>query len=325
MANELFNKALKAHQSGDLNSAERLYKKFLKSAPREFNALQLLGVVLHAKGDDETALKYMLSSLKIKPNQPQVILNVASCQRKLKQYDAALKTLQQLISKDPGNFAAFRSRIYVLVEMKNYDRAYNELDRKISKFPDHYELFNLLGAVSSECHDYPKAISAYEKAVSIRPGSDVSRHNLGLAYRLNGESEKALKEYLIVLNSGKHSYQLMHNLGNAYSDIGHFEQAITFYQNALKLNYRYIDTHINLNDVLWEMGDKKNYLRSFQKAIEMYPHDSGFMFHYVRRLSRISQFALMKQCLDSCKKTLFQRTRIPLPVRQSTYQTRTKS
>lgn len=301
MTIEIFNRALKAHQSGDLNSAQVYYKKFLSVAPREPNALQLLGVVLHAKGDNESALKYMLASLKIKPDQPQVMLNVATCQRQLRQYEAALLTLHQLIKKDSGNFAAFKCKMYVLVEMGNYKQAYNDLNRQITKFPGHYELYNLLGAVASECNDYPKAIRAYIKAIAIRPNSDVTRHNLGLAYRLNSEPEKALKEYLIVLNSGNQSYQLMHNLGNAYADIGHLEQAVTYFQNALKLNYGYLDTHINLNDVLWELGNKKNYLQSFQKAISLFPEEPAFLFHYVRRLFRLSLYDKMKEYLDKGK------------------------
>lgn len=301
MTTEIFNRALKAHQLGDLNSAQAYYKKFLSVAPREPNALQLLGVVLHAKGDNESALKYMQASLKIKPDQPQVMLNVATCQRQLRQYDAALATLHQLIKRDSANFAAFKCKMYVLVEMENFAQAYNELNRQINRFPGHYELYNLLGAVASECDDYPKAIKAYEKAIAIRPGSDVTRHNLGLAYRFSGEPEKALKEYLIVLNSGKHSYQLMHNLGNAYSDIGHLEQAVTYFHNALKLNYGYLDSHINLNDVLWELGNRKQYLQSFKKAMSLFPEDPAFLFQYARRLCRLSQYEAMRECLDKGK------------------------
>lgn len=299
MSNELFNRGLKAHKSGDLNSAVQYYQKFLKIAPREYNALQLLGVVLHAKGDDENALKYMLASLKIKPDQPQVMLNVASCQRQLGLFDEALNTLNLLIKRDPANFSAFKSRMNVLVEMKNYQQAYKELSRQINQFPGHYELYNLLGAVATDSEDYTKAINAYQKAIQIRPGSDVARHNLGLAWWHSGEPEKALKEYQLVLNSGKHSYQLMHNMGNAYADIGHLEQAVTFFNNALKLNYSYLDTHINLNKVLWEMNDKKQFLRSFQKAMKLYPEDPAYLFQYARQLCKTASHEIAKAALYS--------------------------
>ncbi|BDX05736.1 tetratricopeptide repeat protein [Planctobacterium marinum] len=284
MTADLFKKALHAHQSGDLKSASEYYQKLLKRAPREYNALQLLGGVYHAQGDNRSALKYLLASLKIKPDQPQVMLNVATCQRQLQEYTAALGTLSQVIRKDPANFGAFKSRMFVLVEMGDYQRAYQELDTQIHKFPGHYELYNLLGAVASECEHYQKAIKAYKKALKIRPNSDVARHNLGLAYCQNNEPENALKEYLIVLNSGKHSYQLMHNLGNAYLDLGHFEQAITYFNNALKLNYKSLDSHKKLSDSLWQSGEIKNYLRNFETAIKKYPDEKKFLYEYVHRL-----------------------------------------
>lgn len=304
MSIELFNRGLKAHKSGDLNAATQYYQQFLKVAPREHNALQLLGVVLHARGDNEGALKYMLASLKIKPNQPQVMLNVASCQRQLGLFDDALKTLNTVIKRDPANFAAFKGRMNVLVEMKDYQQAYKELSRQISQFPGHYELYNLLGAVASDCEDHAKAIHAYQKAIRIRPGSDVARHNLGLAYRNNGEPEKALKEYQLVLNSGKHSHQLMHNLGNAYADIGHLEQAVTFFNNALKLNYAHLETHIDLNEVLWEMGDKKHFLRSLQKAMSLYPDEPAFLFHYAKKLCQTSSYKEARDVLESKRSIL---------------------
>lgn len=304
MSTELFKKALQAHQSGNLALASEYYQKFLKRNPREYNALQLLGTVYHARGDNETALRYLQSSLKVKAEQPQVMLNVATCQRQLKDYDAALKTLSHLVRKDASNFGAFKARMFVLVEMGDFQRAYQELDAQIHKFPGHYELYNLLGAVACECKHYSKAIKAYQKAVKIRPNSDVARHNLGLAYLQNGEPEKALKEYQLVLNSGKHSYQLMHNLGNAYFELGHFEQALTYFNNALKLNYKSIDTHRRVSDTLWEMGNSKQFVQTFESALKRIPDDPKYLFEYVRRLLRVQRITDAEARLEAQLQTL---------------------
>ncbi|MCC2605522.1 2OG-Fe(II) oxygenase family protein [Planctobacterium marinum] len=299
MSADLFKKALQAHQSGDLRSASEYYQKVLQRVPREHNALQLLGGVFHAQGDNATALKYLQASLNIKPDQPQVMLNVATCQRQLQDYSGALTTLKQLMRRDSANFGAFKCRMFVLVEMGDYERAYQELNAQIHKFPGHYELYNLLGAVASECEHFEKAIRAYQKALKIRPNSDVARHNLGLAYRQNGEPEKALKEYQIVLNSGKHSYQLMHNLGDTYFDLGHFEQAATYYRNALKLNFSSLESHIGLSETLWQSGEDKLFLSSFEKAVLKFPDKTRLLYSFIRRLWRVGQYKQAFNLLQS--------------------------
>lgn len=300
---DTFKRALKAHQEGDLNAAMEYYQKFLKVAPREYNALQLLGGVYHAKGDNVTALKYLQASLNIKPEQPQVMLNAATCQRQLQDYPGALATLSKLIRRDSANFGAFKCRMFVLVEMGDYEKAYQELNTQIHKFPGHYELYNLLGAVASECEHYEKAIRAYQKALKIRPNSDVARHNLGLAYRKNGEPEKALKEYQIVLNSGKHSYQLMHNLGDTYFDLGHFEQAATYFRNALKHNFASVESHIGLSETLWQSGEDKLFLNSFEKAVARFPDKYKLLYAYIRRLFRVQHYQKALEVLQSKPET----------------------
>lgn len=293
MSNEWFNRALKAHQQGELHIAAKCYQKYLAAKPKDPNALQLYGVVMHALGDDDTAQKYMQASLKIKPDQPQVMLNLASCQRKLKEYDNALQTVSILIRKDPANFNAFRSRMFILVEKGDYRVAFKELENQIHKFPGHFDLYNLLGAVASECKQYDKAISAYSKAVKIRPNSDIARHNLGLAYRHIGNPKLALQEYHVVLNSGKHSYQLMHNLGDAYTDLGHLQKAVSYYKSAIKLDPKRIETHLRLVELLWQMRDTKQPFNALIKAMQNHADCIGLAFVY-------ANFLLQTGDIDEC-------------------------
>lgn len=304
MSIEFFNRATKAHQSGDLHSAEQLYIKFLQYSPKDPNALQLLGVVCHAKGDFESALMHMKASLKVKSNQPHVLLNLAMCQRQSRQHNEALKTFNKLLKQVPDHAVAFKNKIQLLSEMGRNEQALTELRHKIDTSSGNFELFSLLGEISSNCKLYPDAISAYNKAIDLKPVSAVALHNLGLAYRLNAEPEKALTAYHKALDVGKPVYQLMHNLGNAYSDLGQLEKAIEYYQKALKLNFGYIETHINLNDLLWETGNTTHYLQSYIQAIFTFPDDPVFVYQYVRRLFRISQYELALKVLDS-KKAMF--------------------
>lgn len=301
MKTKLLKKAINVHRKGDLSQAESLYKNLLERYPRDHNILQLLGAVFYAQAKFESAVKVMGQSLQIKPEQPLVLMNFAICQRHLRHFAGAEETIEKLLAIEPSNIEAFKLKVDVLIDTGREQQAYAMLQNNISKINSNYNLLSRYGSVASAVKDYATAINAYNKALEIKPNSLVVRHNLGLAYRLYGDSKSAIKHYHTALELGKPSYQLMHNMGNAHSDIGELSESIYYYQKALALNFAYLETHINLNDVIWETGNKHNYLISLVEAIRLYPDEPAFLYEYARRLFRLSEFDRMKQALS--KKT----------------------
>ena len=57
--------AVTLHQQGRLDDAERLYNGVLRGAPRDFDALHLLGVLMHQRGRSAEALKLIAKALRV--------------------------------------------------------------------------------------------------------------------------------------------------------------------------------------------------------------------------------------------------------------------
>src|SRR5437867_7497958 len=73
----LLKQALEAHQSGDVDTAIKFYKEFLKLRPASVEARSNLGAALARKGRYEEAIGEYQAALKLAPSNPGVSLNLA--------------------------------------------------------------------------------------------------------------------------------------------------------------------------------------------------------------------------------------------------------
>ena len=64
----LFNQALEAHNAGDLNAAEQIYKETLAIQPDHCEANHNIGIVLVAKNELDKALEFFKLALTASPN-----------------------------------------------------------------------------------------------------------------------------------------------------------------------------------------------------------------------------------------------------------------
>jgi protein O-GlcNAc transferase len=62
---ELFTDALRHHQAGRLNDAERLYRQVLAVDPRHADSLHLLGVIAHQIGRHDLAVELISKAIAI--------------------------------------------------------------------------------------------------------------------------------------------------------------------------------------------------------------------------------------------------------------------
>ncbi|MBD3585260.1 tetratricopeptide repeat protein [Salinimonas sp. HHU 13199] len=120
------------------------------------------------------------------------------------------------------------------------------------------------------CERHQEALVKAKTLYHLNPQSPYNLNELAVCYRLSGEPGKAV-DILTPLAVKKPHYAVYHNLANALSDEGKLSEAISWYRKALKMNPLYIDSHINLNKLLWESGDTSEYLNSFKKAIQAHP------------------------------------------------------
>lgn len=114
--NRAFESAYGLFKNGHHAKAVKAFHEFIKKYPESShvpNAIFWLGSAKFALKDYKGALGIYQSLLKVAPGTPkaaEAMLNIAGCQKELKQKTAAKKTLKQLIAKYPSSEAADKAK-----------------------------------------------------------------------------------------------------------------------------------------------------------------------------------------------------------------------
>ena len=80
-------------------------------------------------------------------------------------------------------------------------------------------------------------------------------------------------------------------LGNTLQALGRVEEAITSFRQALQLDAQLLAAHQALNRLLFERGDQRHYLRSYQAAIAAHPQAVALRVAYADWLTRATRYA----------------------------------
>lgn len=292
------NQALTAHRQGETEQAKRLYMKQLEFSPEDQNAHQLLGVIYLAEKQLDLALMHMNKSLSINPNQPHVLTNLAAVQANMDNIEGAVNSYQKSINIAPDYLDAYLnlSKIYRLND--KLTQAYQLVEGVKGKFLHEKKFVLELGRVYKAIGDFSNLIEVYQQALKRQPLDSELRFDLALVMRLSGNANGALAIYQELAAQGMNNFPLAHNMGNAYSDIGNSDKAIECYSIAVKEKPDYLESHVNLNELLWEQGQLEHFLKSYLFAQQHYPNSGPLHFGYVKALIRTGNYQAAEQHLQ---------------------------
>lgn len=283
------NLAMQAERQGNLDEAKALSLDYIKENPADSNGHFLLGVVWLKQQQPGKAIECLEQADKIAPDNPQILNFLGVCHRHIQDNEQSLHYFKKAYEIQGDAPELLRNILFTLNDMARSEEAKTLIEEKIGKEPENTALLELQAALAQHKKDYETAIRAYSKVCQLQPSRFDAIHNLGVLRRLNGEPELALEQYDLLLSQNIASFQLEHNVANAYADLEQHDKAITHYNKALNLNESYIETHKSLNNLLWETGNKEQFLKSFETALSHNPLNSELRFTYVSALLKNDQ------------------------------------
>ncbi|MGH7551947.1 MAG: tetratricopeptide repeat protein [Longimicrobiales bacterium] len=198
--------AVRLHQEGRLDDADRLYRQAIVRNPSDANALHLFGVLKAQRSEFEAAVELISRSIALEPQNAIAFYNRGNVLRELKRLDEALASfdealirmpahveawsnrgtvLQELgraaealasfdraLSLDRNHIAALFNRANALRQLKRHEEALASYDRVLGLKPDYAEAYNGRGALLQELRRFPEALAAYDKAYRLDPNLD---------------------------------------------------------------------------------------------------------------------------------------------------------
>jgi protein O-GlcNAc transferase len=262
----LSEQAIALQRSGRLAQAERLYLQVLANDPRDFTARHLLGVARAQAGRLDEALADIETALKIRPDDPEALLNHANVLKSLNRLEAALAGFDRALVLKPGWPQAENNRGTVLQALGRYQEALAAYDRALAIAPDNVEALNNRGSVLQDLKRPAEALASYDQALRLAPNFAAAFNNRGsvlLELRRFGD---ALHCFDRALGLRPGDAQVVNNRGNALQGLLRYDEAVAAYDQALALRPDYAEALNNRGGALQQLKRHDEALASFDRA-----------------------------------------------------------
>lgn len=157
----ILNQAWQAHQSGQVQAAEKVYRQITQQLPQHANAWCFLGIALHDLHRYQEAIEAYNKALQIHPDFPIALNNLGNTLRYAFRPEDAEACFRRAIQLKPDYFNAHKNRGTLHVWNGNLDLA----------------------------------LECYRQAMQLAPNDPELHRNLGVIHLLKGEFEIGWREY----------------------------------------------------------------------------------------------------------------------------------
>lgn len=227
--------ALDHHQSGRLAEAEKGYRAILGKQPDHVDALHYLGVLMHQRGDNESAAKLLDHALSLALDASVCWSNrglVAAGQGDL---PFAVECYERALSIDPQFDNARNNLGSALQKQNRFDEAIGQYETLLAHSPGNLDARSNLGVTLASARRYEDALEVYRKVLERDPADFTARFGAANALRDLKRYDEAAVDLRLALASKPDHFEAWVNLGTSLGYAGRYPEADVAYRKALTL------------------------------------------------------------------------------------------
>lgn len=267
-AARLYQQAVAAHQAGNFEAADDLYRRTIANDATHSNAMQMRGVIRLQQGDFTEAAKLIARAVATDPGNAQAYSNLGTALLELQRYDEALEALRSAAKLQPENPDVLGNYGRALRRRGHYKEAVEAYRKATELAPNRPGLFSALGAALAEAGDAPAALEAHEKALALAPDRADLRNNVAHVHRILGDHRKAEAAFreAVALDPNHGEYRL--GLGRSLNAQGKIGEALDHYRVAqragvestkFEIALMFYQNHVIENDPRQAVVDARKY------------------------------------------------------------------
>jgi tetratricopeptide (TPR) repeat protein len=179
----MLRRALRAHEHGEFDKAERLYTAVLHSHPDHFGALHGLGLINYRRGRLDAALALIQAALQADLDHADGFSSLGLVFHALKQFERALRSYDEGLRLAPDDAELLNRRGVALLELGRPRDALDNFERVLARAPDHLEALGNRGNALIKLNRAAEALSSYDQALTIAPDNAQLLTNRAAALR----------------------------------------------------------------------------------------------------------------------------------------------
>jgi predicted O-linked N-acetylglucosamine transferase (SPINDLY family) len=334
-AAEKLKEALALHQQGKFVEAEKRYEDILLAQPDQFDALHLLGTLLHQAGKTERGVELIGKAIAINPKVAAAHSNLGIGLKHLGRLDEALLSYDRAIELAPDHADAHFNRGNALYGLKrieeavaSYDKAvalrpdhaetcFNradalrdlkrledalvDYDKAVALKPDYAEAYATRGLVLTELDRLEDAVASYDKAIALKPDLAVAWSNRGNVLKELGRRDDALASHDRAIELRPFLAEMHRNRGLVLADLRRLDEAMASHDRAIALKADYSEAYASRANVLYELRRFEDAVASFDKAIALNTDDADA---FLNRGNALKDLKRLGEALTSYDKAI---------------------
>ena len=275
-------------KQGKLDEALMYYKKAEQLDPSNINTRINVGTLYQQKGDYKTALIAYDSVLIVQPDNLNANLFKAQCQELLGNNKEAQQLYKKVLSLDPSNETVL-TQIFDNAKKNMTTPQFIDYVKKNSNGAD---VTDMLYSHALDLHKNQKLVDAIIIYKELLPKDTTGEIYTNLAIAQSEMND--YKSALATLDTAKAKFPNNSDIKNTINSINdtiisnHFDSASKYfndkdYQKAveeyLKIQPPTADSMLGVASAYQNMGDMKNAINYYKKALELKPTDSDIAYY----------------------------------------------
>ena len=263
--------AIRFHQRGRLDDAERIYRQILDLDPHHPDSLHLLGVLAHQVGRDEVAVELIRKAIAADKRPAAYHSNLGTALQALGRWEEAAASYKRALERNPDLAEAQMNLGVVFQAQGMLEDAEARFRQALVLQPNLAEAHVNLGNCLQAQGKLDAAAVHHERALEHKPNFAEAIFNLGNTRQAQGRLHEAVEYYRRALTLKPEMAEVHANLGNALLALEQPEEAVASYERALALKPGYAEAHYNLGNARQAQDKLEEAAACYERALALKP------------------------------------------------------
>lgn len=261
--------------AGKTDLAEKEFHRALAIAPSNRDANYNLGLLLLAKGQPATAVRYFEH---VHPPTIEAQMNLVRAYLESANTALGLKLASQLSAEKAQDIQRHFTLGLLLASEKQYKPAQLELERADALEPETFEILYNLGQVFLRGKEYTKAELMLNRALKLKPDSAETMYFLAEVYNEESRSVDALDLLARAHKLAPENADIIFLLARISMGQNFFEDAIPLLESGLKIAPQRTDLLSALGESYFMSGRTDKAIATFNQLIQLEPSARSYAF-----------------------------------------------
>jgi len=290
----LLERAVALHKEGRLADAEPLYRAVLVTLPRDFDALHLLGVVRHQRGDHAAALELIDRAIAINFAVASAHSHRGLALQGLKRFEEALQAYDRALTLKPESVEALFNRGRVLLVLRQLADALKSFDAALALAPDFAEAHLYRGNTLQDLNALEAALKSHDRALELKSDFPDALNDRGLTLLGLRRWDEAFRDFNRALALKPVHAQALCNRGKAFFEMRNLTEALADFDRALAVDPDMAEALNNRATALFDLKRYSECAATLSRLLALFPdfdYALGAMFHAQRSACDWTNFA----------------------------------